>query len=140
MGWEEDRYLILSMADMVRMPEFHEILQNYPDQDCQLIEVDEHKAQLLRDNGHNIIIRGGKEYWERKGIPLEAVKELFVKHLDANPKKPVVVDFVTHRTIDRQIVTCDRFWTFHKDAKYIDQELFDELNKMQKTSILGDYN
>lgn len=134
MGWEESRYITVSMSDLIRIPEFIEIMKSYKGEEETLHIVDEEKESLLKDNGHKVVERGGEKYWVRNGIPVSAVKEFLVKYLEANPEKPVVVDFVEHRNIENTIVTCDRFWTFHKDAKYVDQELFDTLNEMQQTS------
>lgn len=139
-GWGEGRYVVVSMAELVRIPEFLDMLsEDTLDKDSadQTLykEVDETKAELLKDNGQEVTTNGGKFVWTRKGFSLNVVKKFLVEHLEASSEHDVEVDFVKHRTTLGEVVTCERFWTFHKDSKYVEQELFDDLNKMSNTSL-----
>ena len=114
------------------------IRENLEEDPVMHIGIDEDKAKLLKEYGLEVEEEDGKFTWVRKSISLDIIKEFMVTHLDSHPSKDVNVDFVQHRLDSTgDVVTCERYWTFHKDSKYVENDLFTELNDMSDTSTWG---
>lgn len=147
-GWGESRFVVVSQAELIQIPEYRKLVEESLEEDpTTYIEVDWDKAELLKEYGMTVEMNEDEQYtWIRTGISLDLIKEFLVEHLDAHPGKDVNVDFVSHRLrplreIDvGEVVTCERYVTFHKDSKYVEKDLFNELNAMSKTSTLGEHS
>jgi hypothetical protein len=137
-GWGESRFVVVSQAELIQIPEYLDLVESSIEIDPVMhIGIDEDKANLLRESGLKVEEINGEFTWVREGISLELVKEFMVTHLNAHPAKDVNVDYVYHRLDSSgDVVACERYWTFHKDSKYVEQELFSDLNAMSNTSTL----
>lgn len=140
-GWREDSFIIVSLADLLHIPEFVSACKGV-EAETTTISVSEEQAGYLKSEGLEISVDLGKEddtrfYWKRTGIPLNIIKKFMVDYLEANDKKHFEMLYVPHRTIEGKAVTTERYSMLHKNSKFVERELFDELNEMQNTSMVG---
>lgn len=139
MGWGDSRYVIVSMSELIRIPQFAEFMKKSvrPATRTEIL-VPEENIPLLEKNGQAYETdEEGRVFWIREGIDIDDIKDFLVEYVEASPTAQLAVDFVTHRTADNQVVTCERYCTYHKNSKFVEKDLYDELNEMQKTSTLG---
>lgn len=145
-GWAESNVVVVSFADLIRIPEFKEYVRDVEQDQTIEYSIDEEKAKLLKEHFKEVIEEPftptegepTTHYtWVRKGLPIGVIKKFMVDHLNASPKHKLELDFCLHRTVQGEVYTGERYSMIRKGAKYVEKELFDELNEMQKTSLLG---